>query len=92
MEKIHLKKHRKMVKVIHSTIRNNLLFLELTGVKGFSMDVRGKLGTAGNSKKKHYAFNVGSIAPTTKSHGLNLYQTTVRTSTGVLGITILMSY
>jgi len=92
MEKIHLKKHRKMVKVVHSTIRNNLLFLELTGLKGFSMDVRGKLGTAGNSKKKHYAFTVGSIAPTTKSHGLNLYQTTVRTSTGVLGVTILMSY
>jgi len=92
MEKIHLKKHKKMIKVVHNTIKNNEFFLELSNLRGFSMDIRGKLGTAGNSKKKHYAFTIGSIAPTTKSHGLNLCQTTVRTSTGVLGVTILMSY
>lgn len=92
MEKLHLKKHRKFLKVIHNTLRNNEEFLVLLNVKGFTMDVRGKLGTTGNSKKKHYAFTVGSMSPTTKNHDMALNQTTVRTSTGVLGVIMTLSF
>ena len=92
MEKLHLKKHKKFLKVIHNTLRNNTDYLHSLNVNGFSMDVRGKLGTTGNSKKKHYLFTVGSMGPTTKNHDMSFNQTTVRTSTGVLGVTMILSY
>lgn len=92
MEKIHLKKHKKFLKVIHNTLKNNQEFLILLKIQGFTMDVRGKLGTTGNSKKKHYAFTVGTMSPTSKNHDMSLNQTTVRTSTGVLGVLMTLSY
>lgn len=92
MEKLHLKKHRKLIKVVQNTLKNNIEFLNLLNVHGFTMDVRGKLGTTGNSKKKHYAFTVGTMSPTSKNHDMSMNQTTVRTSTGVLGVTITLSY
>lgn len=92
MEKLHLKKHRKFLKVINNTLRNNLEFLVLLNIKGFTMDVRGKLGTTGNSKKKHYAFTVGTMSPTSKNHDMSMNQTTVRTSTGVLGVIMTLSF
>ena len=91
MEKIHLKKHKKMLKIIHNLLKNNIIILSCLNIKGFNIDVRGKLGTTGNSKKKHYAFTIGSLGFTTKNHNLMMSQTTIRTSTGVLGVTSFLS-
>lgn len=92
MEKIHLKKHKKFIKVIHNIFKNNLELLKITNIIGISMDIRGKLASAGNSKKRHYSFQVGSTALTSKNHDLSLHQINIRTTTGVLGLTILLSY
>jgi len=92
MEKLHISKHKKMCRAIKNTLKNYPVFLKSTGVKGFSLDIRGKLGVAGNAKKRHYHFYEGSLEFTTKNHGLMMYQTTVRTHTGVLGVTLYLSF
>ena len=91
MEKLHIRKHKKLLKIIKYTLRD-YKFLSLLNAIGFMMDVRGKLGAAGNSKKKHYSFTVGHVSFTTKNHDLVLVQTTVRTSTGVLGVSMFLSH
>lgn len=88
MEKLHLKKHKKFLRMIHTLMKNNLDFLNLTETKGFTMDVRGKLSTTGNSKKKHYIFTIGSMEYTSKNHDLSFNQTTIKTTTGVLGVSM----
>lgn len=92
MEKIHLKKHKRFLRILHILLRNNLQFFDLVEANGFMMDVRGKLSLTGNAKKRHYAFTVGSIGPTTKNHDLSFSQTTIRTTTGVLGVSMSLSY
>lgn len=92
MERIHLKKHKKLIKIIHYAIKDNPIFIESTKTRGFSMDVRGKLGTTGNSKKKHYYFHIGAVSFTSKNHKLLFKQTTIRTSTGVLGVSVFLAY
>lgn len=92
MEKMHLKKHKKFLRLLQNLLKNNLMFLSLTNVNGFSLDVRGKLSSTGNSKKKHFIFEIGSLAPTSKNHDMAFNQTTIRTTTGVLGVNILLSF
>ena len=92
MEKIHLKKHRKMIKVIFSTLKKNKkIFLQYSNSGGISIDIRGKLGVTGNAKKRHYAFTVGSVSITTKRKAMYYYFNTVRTDTGVLGLSYFMA-
>lgn len=92
MEKLELRKHKKIVKIIQSTLQKYEFFFKLTGVTGFYFDIRGKLGVSGNAKKRHYAFSVGLISSTQKSLKLKFCQTTIRTDTGVMGVNFLISY
>jgi hypothetical protein len=88
MEKIEFKRHKRMIKIIHNAVRSNKkLFLLSTGTKGFSIDVRGKLGVTGNAKKRHLAFTVGQISITKKKNPLHYYHNLIGTATGVLGVT-----
>ena len=87
MEKIHFRKHKKIVKLIASTLKKNKkLYFDWTNSLGFAFDIRGKLGVTGNSKKRHYAFTIGKVSLTTKKYPLHYYFNTVRTDTGVLGL------
>ena len=92
MEKLHLKKHKRFLRIIHVLLRNNHQIFDFAEVNGFMMDVRGKLSLTGNAKKRHYAFTIGSIGHTSKNHDLSFNQTTVRTTTGVLGVNMTISY
>ena len=92
MELLHISKHKKMCRVFKQTLKNNPLFFKKTKTLGFSFDIRGKLGVTGNAKKRHYYFSEGTLSFTSKNHGLMMFQTTVRTYTGVLGITMFLSY
>lgn len=88
MERIEFKRHKRMIKIIHNAVRlNKKLFLVSTGTKGFSVDIRGKLGVTGNAKKRHLAFTVGQISITKKKAPLHYYHNLIGTATGVLGVT-----
>ena len=56
-------------------------------MRGIFFDIRGKLGVTGNAKKRHLKINMGNYSFTKKVNKINYYQSIVRTSTGVLGIT-----
>lgn len=87
MEKISFKQHRKMITIIYNAVRLYPdIFLVTTNTRGFSMDVRGKLGATGNAKKRHLAFTVGKITFTTKKYPLHTFNNTIETPTGVLGV------
>jgi ribosomal protein S3 len=92
MEKLDIKRHKRVIRVVETFFKKNPFILKIAGVNGFSLDVRGKLGAAGNSKKRHYAFSIGSVSFTSKNHKLSMLQTTIRTHTGVLGVTAYLSY
>jgi hypothetical protein len=74
MHKLEFKRHKRMCKIIYNALRLNTdLFLNSTGTRGFSMDIRGKLGVKGNAKKRHLAFTVGQVSITTKKFPLHYY-------------------
>lgn len=47
-------------------IRKNSVLFKLNNVKGFSFDIRGKVGVTGNAKKRHIFFSVGKTSTTTQ--------------------------
>ena len=67
-------------------------FIFSNNVKGFFFDIRGKVGVAGNAKKRHLSFNVGKFSKTTKCSKIEYQQQIVRTFTGALGVTMIMYF
>lgn len=68
MEHTHFKKHKKILSLFFDIIRKNQIVFTLNNVKGFSFDIRGKVGVSGNAKKRHLFFSIGKI--TTSSQNL----------------------
>lgn len=92
MEKLPIHKHKKLSKLLKETLYKYPFFAKNADIAGFSFDIRGKLGVSGNAKKRHFFFYYGVISNTSKNHGMVMYQTTVRTYTGVLGVTMYLTY
>ena len=67
IEASHFKKHKKILSIVFDIIKKNKIILLLTGVKGFSFDIRGKVGVAGNAKKRHVFFSLGKISTTSQN-------------------------
>lgn len=62
------------------------------GVKGFFMDVRGKVSVVGNSKKRHVCIKKGYLSKTKKELKFFFLKNQINTTTGVLGASYLLSY
>lgn len=62
------------------------------GVKGFLMDVRGKVSVVGNSKKRHVCVKKGYLSKTKKELKFFFIKNQINTTTGVLGASYLLSY
>lgn len=62
------------------------------GVKGFFMDVRGKVSVVGNSKKRHVCIKKGYLSKTKKELRFFFMKNQINTTTGVLGASYLLSY
>lgn len=93
MEKTHLKNHKKFLNLLKAImIKYSHIFLESFRLKGFFFDIRGKVGVAGNSKKRHFFFRIGKINLSKKDAKLDYQQNIVNTSFGVLGVTMILSY
>jgi len=67
LEKSHFKKHRKILSILFNVIKQNKIFFSNLGVKGFSFDIRGKVGVSGNAKKRHIFFSFGKISNTSQN-------------------------
>lgn len=62
------------------------------GVKGFFLDVRGKVSVVGNSKKRHVCIKKGYLSKTKKELRFFFMKNQINTTTGVLGASYLLSY
>jgi len=93
MERIQFRSHKKFISTFKFILMNYQdLFVYSNSVKGFFFDVRGKVGVAGNAKKRHFSFNVGKFSKTTKSSKIEYQQQIVRTFTGALGVTMIIYF
>lgn len=88
MEKINLKNHKKFLNLLKLVLTRyyNFFFLN-SDVLGVFFDIRGKLGVTGSAKKRHMKISSGTHSSTKKKNKISFSQSTVRTSTGVLGVT-----
>jgi hypothetical protein len=66
-EQSPFKKHKKLLSILFDLLRKNAGLLALTPTKGFSFDIRGKVGVSGNAKKRHMFFSIGKITTTSQN-------------------------
>lgn len=93
MERIQFSKHKSFLRVFKNIIRTFCSFLIFKNrVKGFFLDVRGKVGVTGDAKKRNFYVSVGKRSKTTKKSKYDYQSGVVRTTTGQLGITMVMYY
>lgn len=93
MERIQFRNHKKFLTVFKFIITSySDLFIYKNNVGGFFFDIRGKVGVAGNAKKRHFSFNEGRFSKTTKLSKFDYQQQIVRTFTGALGVTMVMYF
>jgi hypothetical protein len=93
MQKMHFKNHKKFLNLFKIIfLKYSHLFIEFFKINGFFFDIRGKVGVAGNSKKRHFSFRIGKINLSKKSIKLDFEQNIINTSFGVLGVTMILSY
>jgi hypothetical protein len=90
---MEIRKHRKFIKIFKMLFsKYKSFFLRLNKVKGVKLDIRGKLGVKGNAKKRHLSFNVNTTSFSKKKNRLDYRQGLVYTETGVLGVTLILTY
>jgi hypothetical protein len=61
-------------------------------VKGFFFDIRGKVGVSGNSKKRHTSIKYKCYGFSKVKLKADQVKFLVRTNTGVLGSTLIITY
>ncbi len=93
LEKINLKKHKTFLKCFKkislNVLNSSANFLK---VKGFFFDIRGKVGVSGNAKKRHLSIKYKRYSFTTVSLRADQTKFLIRTNTGVLGATLVITY
>lgn len=93
MERIQFEKHRQFLRVVkHILFHHTDVLLESNGIKGFFLDVRGKVGVTGDAKRRNFYVSVGKRSRTTKNSKFDYQNGIVRTETGALGITMVIYY
>ncbi len=93
LEKINLKKHKTFLKsfkkIALTVLNSSAKFLR---VKGFLFDIRGKVGVSGNAKKRHLSIKYKCYSFTSIKLRADQVKFLVRTNTGVLGSTLVITY
>lgn len=93
MCRMEIRKHRKFIKILRTLFtKYKNFFLKANNIKGIKLDIRGKLGVKGNAKKRHLSFNVDTTSFSKKKYRLDYRQGLVYTETGVLGLTMILTY
>lgn len=93
MERLFFVKHKKFLYFLKLIINHLFpIFQKFYGAKGFYMDTRGKVSVAGDAKKRHYAIKVGAYSFSKINCKMEYSKDVVRTMTGVLGLTLIITY
>lgn len=93
MEIMNFKNHKKFLTFFQNLVKKHSnVFIDILKIKGFFFDIRGKVGVTGSSKKRHIFFKIGNLGKSTKSDKIEFNQNLVRTYSGVLGLTYIISY
>lgn len=93
LERLHFKKHKKFLynlKVLLKSIA--YIFFYKFKCLGLYIQVKGKIGLGGSSKKKKFLFKLGSFSFTNKSQKLVYSKDAIRTYSGVLGFEVYLTY
>lgn len=61
-------------------------------IKGLFFIIKGKVGVTSNAKKKTIKFIVGSLNRSNKSQKIDFQQSVVKSLSGSLGVSIVLSY
>lgn len=92
-QSISLRNHKKFLRVLKLLlVRYYNFFFRNTNVLGFFFDIRGKVGVAGNAKKRHVSIFSGLYSSTNKNLKINSVQSNVKTTTGLLGVTFCLFF
>ncbi len=93
IEKIHIRLHKKFFFLLNLYFRRiHSLNSPYLNYKGFKLTLRGKISSAGNSKKKIFKFSHGTCSLTKKNHKINYCHKIIRTYTGALGLKVFLFY
>ena len=88
-----LRTHKVLISVIKYTIKTIIPhFLSSFSMLGILFCVKGKIGSSGSSKKRMISFNYGIISKNKKKIKTNFSNLSIKTSTGMLGISFGIFY
>lgn len=69
-----------------------IYFANEFNIKGFYLNIKGKISVGGNAKKRQYTIVTGTVSKSLKKNCFFFDQNQVRTITGVLGLTYILTY
>jgi hypothetical protein len=93
LEKIHFKFHKNFLKSLNFFIFKFFYFFKKKfKITGFFLDVRGKVSVSGNAKKRHFFIKKGALSKSKKNNKFFTLQNQVKTSTGLLGLTYMLTH
>ena len=92
-EKIQIKFHKTFLKKFELFLFSFFIKLKKKfKIKGFMLDVRGKVSVVGNSKKRHILVKKGYLSKSKKTLKFFFCKNQINTTTGVLGATYILSF
>lgn len=93
MNKINFRNHKKFLNVIqHFLFHYRFFFVFILNIEGFFLKVRGKLSVAGNAKKKVFFYKIGKVNLSKKINKIEHSQGVIKSTYGVLGLNMFLSY
>ena len=93
IEKMTTKLHKKFFQFFKKFVtRDVFIFFKNCNFIGLRLEVSGKISVAGNAKTRKYTISAGAFSLTKKCIKLKYLTTQIRTITGVLGMSLFLSY
>jgi ribosomal protein S3 len=93
MEKIRIKLHRRFLFLLKLYFKRlHVLHSKILNYIGLKLVIKGKIGSAGSSKKKIFKMSQGLCSLTKKNHKIAYCNRIVRTYTGALGLKLFLFY
>lgn len=93
LERMTFIKHRKFFYFLKLILKN--IFSKITklfNIRGFYLDVTGKISVSGDAQTRRYIITRGFTSFSSYTYKLNYTKFTIRTTTGILGLSLAISY
>lgn len=89
----HFTKHKNFLTFFKMVINDIFESYKNTAkIKGFYFIIKGKVGVTSNAKKKTIKFVIGSLNKSTKSQKIDFQQSVVKSISGSLGVSMILTY